>query len=289
MHIINERTGGTAKPQPMLDTRETMDWDRDYFAFGSDRDNAIGAANDYKFTGNDYDPETGLYYIWHRYYRSGTEIRPVPDDPELGRFTQVDPKWDTYPGWSPYAYALNNPLKYVDPTGKEIYLAQEFQQNSTAMAGLAHMRGTNLGSQLYSVLVKEPSIFIALQVGNLSQETGGRTTWFPQWKSKISQELGVIPVFSGPDIHTEQIKKGQRVIRVMINTVLENDSPNAISKIVYHELKSHIANDWGDTRPESVDHRVYGESSVGEAVRPGSDAARYHEEANQLDNTKEKE
>ncbi len=36
------------------------------------------------------------------------------------RFTQVDPHWAKYPSFSPYNYAANNPLKYVDPDGQEI-------------------------------------------------------------------------------------------------------------------------------------------------------------------------
>lgn len=47
-----------------------------------------------------------------RYYDSAT-----------GRWLTVDPKADKYPGWSPYNYALNNPLKYIDPNGKEVYVA----------------------------------------------------------------------------------------------------------------------------------------------------------------------
>jgi RHS repeat-associated protein len=32
-------------------------------------------------------------------------------------FMSVDPLADEYPGWSPYNYVLNNPLKFIDPTG----------------------------------------------------------------------------------------------------------------------------------------------------------------------------
>lgn len=35
------------------------------------------------------------------------------------RWLSVDPKADKYPSTSPYAYAMNNPLKYIDPNGKE--------------------------------------------------------------------------------------------------------------------------------------------------------------------------
>ena len=42
------------------------------------------------------------------YYGSGTSI-----------WLSVDPLVKKYPNVSPYAYTFNNPLKYVDPTGKE--------------------------------------------------------------------------------------------------------------------------------------------------------------------------
>ncbi len=34
------------------------------------------------------------------------------------RFSSVDPLSDKYPGWTPYHYAQNNPMRLVDPSGK---------------------------------------------------------------------------------------------------------------------------------------------------------------------------
>jgi len=59
--------------------------------------------NPYMFTAREYDIETGLYYYRARYY-----------NPYIGRFPQTDP---AYQGVNLYAYCMNNPLNYTDPTG----------------------------------------------------------------------------------------------------------------------------------------------------------------------------
>jgi RHS repeat-associated protein len=49
--------------------------------------------------------EAGLYHMQHRYYNA-----------QMGRFVQKDPA-GIQGGINPYAYAENNPLFYIDPTG----------------------------------------------------------------------------------------------------------------------------------------------------------------------------
>ncbi|MDR0793879.1 MAG: RHS repeat-associated core domain-containing protein, partial [Chitinophagaceae bacterium] len=60
----------------------------------------------YKYCGKERDEETGLYYFGARYYAAW-----------LCRFCSCDVKSADYPQVNPYCYALNNPLRYVDPTG----------------------------------------------------------------------------------------------------------------------------------------------------------------------------
>ena len=38
-------------------------------------------------------------------------------DPRLSRFLSVDPLASEFPGWNPYHYVHNNPLRFTDPTG----------------------------------------------------------------------------------------------------------------------------------------------------------------------------
>jgi len=66
------------------------------------------------YTGHYRDDELQVpwNYLGARYY-----------DPELRRFTQIDPLAEKYPNWSPYAYTLDNPVKYVDPDGRWVETA----------------------------------------------------------------------------------------------------------------------------------------------------------------------
>ena len=62
----------------------------------------------YTFSAKERDPETGLSYFGSRYYSS-----------DLSIWLSVDPMASKYPSWSPYVYCADNPVKLVDPNGKE--------------------------------------------------------------------------------------------------------------------------------------------------------------------------
>lgn len=48
------------------------------------------------------------------------------------RFLTVDPLAEKYYSWSPYVYCLNNPLRYIDPTGREVIaMDDESRRNIT--------------------------------------------------------------------------------------------------------------------------------------------------------------
>jgi RHS repeat-associated protein len=50
-------------------------------------------------------------------------------DSYIGRWLSVDPLADKYPGWSPYNYTMNSPLKYVNPDGKESSEIEDDEDN----------------------------------------------------------------------------------------------------------------------------------------------------------------
>lgn len=64
---------------------------------------------DPRYTGQEYDLETGLYYYKSRYY-----------NPKLARFIQPDtivPSAKNLQAYNRYSYVTNNPLKFTDPSG----------------------------------------------------------------------------------------------------------------------------------------------------------------------------
>ena len=67
------------------------------------------------FTGQERDSETGYSYFGARYM----------DHELMTMWLSVDPLADKYPNISPYAYCAWNPVKLVDPDGKEIYIIIE--------------------------------------------------------------------------------------------------------------------------------------------------------------------
>lgn len=97
---------------PMLatDSSGNLLWNESYLPYGERLNDNLDSNNRLWFTGKPYDNDSGLSYMGARYY-----------NPVLGRFMGVDPKGfdtDNLHSFNRYAYANNNPYKYVDPDGR---------------------------------------------------------------------------------------------------------------------------------------------------------------------------
>ncbi|MBQ2694675.1 MAG: RHS repeat-associated core domain-containing protein [Clostridia bacterium] len=124
----------------------------------------IGVKNPLRYRGYYYDTETKLYYLQSRYY-----------DPETCHFISMDSYFvagDYINGMNMYAYCLNNPVMYVDPSGCmsefafEVMKIVSFVMNTagpiiTFMSPFITM-STELEMSTYEILL------LTIQVGNYS-------------------------------------------------------------------------------------------------------------------------
>jgi RHS repeat-associated protein len=80
-----------------------------YEAFGKVRSQTGNIVNFFRFTGREWDEDSGLYYYRARYY-----------DPQIGRFITQDPfegNLNDPSSLHRYLYVNNNPINKTDPTG----------------------------------------------------------------------------------------------------------------------------------------------------------------------------
>ncbi len=84
-----------------------------YYPFGQELA-ASSSPNNYKFTGNERDAESGNDYFGARYYASSMGRFMSPDPSQLAYADQTNPQ-----SLNLYSYGRNNPLVNTDPTGMD--------------------------------------------------------------------------------------------------------------------------------------------------------------------------
>ncbi len=101
-------------PVAASDQAGNVVWKEEYRPYGARIKQAPAAGSNTRwYTGHPHDDDTGLTYMGARFY-----------DPVVGRFMATDPKGftaDNLHSFNRYAYANNNPYKFVDPDGREAF------------------------------------------------------------------------------------------------------------------------------------------------------------------------
>jgi RHS repeat-associated protein len=119
--------------------------DSDFYPFGGERVIAGSSGNTYKFTGKERDSESGLDNFGAR-YDSSSLGRFMSPDPLMASAAVFDPRT-----WNRYSYALNNPLRFVDPNGMKEVTAEECQKDpkcTTVKVNVIYDANANRGKGL---------------------------------------------------------------------------------------------------------------------------------------------
>jgi RHS repeat-associated protein len=204
--------------------------------------------------------ETPMPSLGMRLSRSRTPTGPRPYfgaryyGSKIGRFTTTDPSYTIADNlvdpqrWNRYAYARNNPFKYVDPDGRDVSIALNFT-------------GAGWGAQDRSAVIGRVSAWYGEQgVGNVyvfDAATMDHGAWFASLRAgyadvEVTSASGTKQspdkVFAG---NYAELPGDQRV--------------NAISNAVIHETAAH---QFHGTYAESIDQIAYSRGSSLAAADP---------------------
>ena len=112
----------------------------EYDAFGNQQSENANTINPFRYCGEYFDEETGLIYLRNRYY-----------DTAMGRFINEDP---VRSGLNWYIYCKNNPLMFVDPSGKE-------EQRDREVLDAFDYRRIQILTDIYNDAIENNDIFTA--------------------------------------------------------------------------------------------------------------------------------
>jgi RHS repeat-associated protein len=257
----------------------------DYLPFGEEVPSTVGGrsgvagygASDStrnRFTGKERDTESGLDYFLARYYSSAQ-----------GRFTSTDPvivtpeRFYDPQQFNLYAYTRNNPLRFVDPTGKILTISgdvQEAQKQLCSILGTSDcdkritydpktntitvdLTGIDLsqneGAALLNDLVTSKNRY-DLSIGSTVETLGGIISLDPKDKKHLGRDM--VNLDNNPDdrynfrkppgkVDTEKPKSGiddQVAFNLAGRAKRESDTklkPATIESIVFHELAEAYA------------------------------------------------
>ena len=115
-----------------------------YYPFGlpmATASDSIQGLQSYKYNGKEFERKDGLrlYDYGARHY-----------DAQVGRFVTMDPMTEKYYAVSPYAYCANNPIKSIDPDGKENIVVVGSQNDNSAGNKLMFVNQAIRSLRLYS-------------------------------------------------------------------------------------------------------------------------------------------
>lgn len=170
------------------------DFSTNYKPFGPQY-GASGVDPAYKYTGQQHDSATSLYYYGARYY-----------DISIGRFLSRDPASPDFSNpqaLNPYSYVQNNPEGFTDPTGRATFSGSGYWRARwvvktalyTLMIAFLYAIWPVVSNPGLASLILAATIPVIVALGNFIA-LGNRACNHPIWASSMGTFLGLVALGS---------------------------------------------------------------------------------------------
>ena len=186
-------------------------------------------------------------------------------DAALGRWYNIDPLADEYIHLSPYSYVANNPLIFIDPDGKSIYIVTG---NKSVEVAKETLLKTTLGKELWGKYANSNThdIYITCQKFNKLSYANGAIYSYAEKQGllragKVNLNLNDEYQKDFSTLNGIDISKSLGIGRSIHLMSLNEDNFNKGSKFdnaetLFHEIKAHVdLYLGGDAEKE---HKAYG-------------------------------
>lgn len=202
-------------PIAATDENGDLKWTEQYRPYGERIQNDPAAEKNTRwYTGHAHDQDTGLTYMGARYY-----------DPVVGRFMAMDPvgfSEGNVHSFNRYAYANNNPYRFVDPDGRE---SASLEWYSVLGLGIAvnsknNGDGTARAELLFRFGLGGGGGYAYDENGTISEHAARGDTWIARTVSSIEGGVAILGV--GP-VGGISLPSG--------NAFNENDNGNPYGKL----------------------------------------------------------
>ena len=177
-------------------------------------------------TGKERDEETGYGYFGARYYWSSV----------LTGWLSVDPLSDKYPNISPYNYCMWNPVKLVDPNGKDtIYSFALTSMNEN------QNRKNRLIIEWMRSLGDNPALFIISMHGHpeYMEYVNGNDGSNPDQVQKMTPKMLANMIRMGANLYSDNESKNLQTI-FLLYSCTTGKSGNSFGKQLSEELPLSI-------------------------------------------------
>ncbi|WP_185290880.1 RHS repeat-associated core domain-containing protein [Chryseobacterium lactis] len=160
-----------------------------YYPFGlshiGQEKGLLGGYLNYKFGGKE-SQETGRFDFGARFYM-----------PDLGRWGVIDPLAETSRRFTPYNYAYNNPISFIDPDGRKAMNPDEERMSFASGGALEYNLSGRSGSFSNFLGFDDPidALNRNVKAGGGGSTTVGETQWY---KDIMAYLAGDSPTFQFP-------------------------------------------------------------------------------------------